>query len=1772
MSWNSSCNFCNCHLDKVSCSKTECPFLSCESKEVPLLGIGDCCPKCSIFKKTCSEDSSHHIHGTVWSSDSNCILYQCQDGFSVPFVMECPSLVCSKDEFIYQLDNECCPRCISPACFNEGTTQILKAFDIKSDCFYSNTNISRQCALKSDHREVSNIFWKDPCTLCTSDYHNSMHCYSPKCPACGSQSVNFPYKMCCPCPKQSCAKGCVDCLTNRPDYCTVCESREQVIHNGKCIDNCPMGYFKNERNHCKSCSSSCKTCFGNMTTQCFSCKKGFYFQKGHCIQKCDINYYISGGNCTECHKSCESCTGPSENDCVSCALEGQLLQDGRCVDSCSGHFYVADNYCLPCNESCARCLKDGTCQYCEKNFYLEDGVCLQECSAGYYKYLDAYCLPCHEECQQCFGPLSFQCTSCPFTLYLLHNSCVWDCGQGYYGDLGAGVCRTCHPDCRACLGASNDKCLSCTDGYLLPYVGTHFGKCVQKCPARYFLSDFGTCEGSESFRHQKMKIQELKFNMQNIDSCYDIQRLQFGPCCGLISLEQSITKLEADVLSLKLSYHQADEYITGNTENPILTPRNILRLPVGGSIYISESFLNASDPDSDSLYILATEIPKNGFLLRVTSQGEEQILKPGDNFTSVELSDGQIFFKHISGIPLKGPLTLKVTDGFLIGNEINFEVQVTSDFPPQIIQLRNIIVFENAHVTINSSFIYLDDKDNIQDITLHVVQKPCYGSLILLPTDKEVDVVSHEDFLQNKFAFKSSKHSSIYEDNFIVQAFDGYNSKIIEVKLFILPQLNFPCNVDTKCCVDLLLVSVTSSIVQFLRSNSDENGNAFVLNSDVVGFTQDDIDNRRISVKYLENVASSMDLPFRVSNRNSNDEIDVLFKMHFLEPQLPIPNSLHPNEYGIMVLQNHPAIITPDHLRTESSGTFPDDVIYVIIRKLLKDEGVLENLDNPGHQLQSFTQQDVDKMKIVYHPPPYLDSIETQFIFQFFVIDAKRNARLSPLQNFTITVRPSSTDLTSPASSIDHEVTVLLSQGETVELGTNWLSTAGHEIPEDQLEVVLSNAPLHGMLIQKQNGVEIEIFEDDGFSFTSIINDAYYKHDGSDQLKDSAVFKVMGGPYSSLNKVNFIISRYDKESPVILDSTGLMGSVTAGEILDLHRYHLAYTDLISGDADIVFTLLNEPKYGKLERGETGIYRVLKSKDTFTQQDINDLLIRYNADIEIGDDTVRDFLYFDVADGSGNVQANQVLTMKVKPKIKEPPIVKVTADIQVDEGGGAVIEPHIITVFDPDSPLSDLVVVVERQPEYGYLENSKPIPGLELSLSGIPISVFPYIDLVEGYIKYIQLSHLGVEPEKDTILIHITDGHLLSETHLVNIIIKPVNDETPHLFTDTLTVHQGGYAKVLNSTIFVLDADTSPNNLLIQFNNLTRMGSLRKLRDNSYNFLHSRRFTEEDSFTFQDVLDGLVMYVHESASSSNDSFTITVSDGFHIDTSTVEIVIIVKDREAPFLLRNLGLELVSGNSSTITITNLHATDMDSPDESLIYTVTNGPTSGLLMLLKNDVLETVSTIEIDGVKRNQFTQMDINEGNLLFHHSISDPIGTHYFKFNIHDLANNALMDQTFFITISEDIFPPMITKNAGLTVPENKFACITPETLNAVDEHVKSSNIIFNVTSAPNLGFLQKKSHRNLQNFTMSDIFSGIVCYMHTAQTNEALDSFTFTVSDGKNHIPRNQYPELPPLAAITALIRLGIESYRDWMACTGTDTHAASKRCHSSSTVVAGVS
>ncbi|GFS77940.1 extracellular matrix protein FRAS1 [Nephila pilipes] len=1474
-----------------------------------------------------------------------------------------------------------------------------------------------------------------------------------------------------------CHDSCSDCLLNSTDgngvQCLQCKNQQLSILYGECLSDCPSNFYLNSYRICQECHLSCATCERNGATSCVTCWNGsFLTHLGTCETQCRQGYFPSNGVCQACSTNCHHCV--SAKECLQC--KGDLvLQFGECLPLCSDQHYVdgVSRQCTECSWECNTCRGPSAtdCTSCMVGKFFQDGSCVKNCSDGFFEKGNV-CEPCDLKCTTC-SSLN-KCTSCNFPLLLNGKECVDDCGTGQYADYETLKCKSCSPGCAFCL--SFDECGLCKHGYQL-----HNSSCFKLCPENYFE-----------------------------DSIFRLCKRSFG--------------------------------------TPSLMINSNMQVHPGSSMLITNSLLNVSHLDSENLYIIIHNLPLNSHLQTISNRAEEILLKPGDNFTSKQLEDGWVFFKQFDGKPLLGDLILKISDGYELSNDIILPTQIISKFPPQVQQIDYIVVSEESLIFIDPTVLFVEDNDNIADVTLNFIQGPCSGKLLLMPDETEISTITYEDFAKSKLAFKSSKTDSIHEDGFTVQTFDGFNSRVTDVKLIVLPKFSEDLVIvrnkpfyfkpgETSSLTNDFLLSVgknlkSSDVIYTIdRYMNPAIGRFFKLSDGVesneeiryeqITFTQADMDNGLIFYNHPNNSASK--LKFKAENRMSKFVLDFEFEVIPLQQEFDIP--MQANQFGMMVLQNHPATISNDHLLVEVNGISPNDIVYMITKKLLKEEGFLENFDQPGTRLQSFTQNDIDNLKIVYHPPAYGGVSEKQFMFQFVVIDAKSGSQLSPVQNFTITVTPPNTDFTSPASSIDYESTILVTQGQSVKLGQNWLSTIGHELPDDQLEVVLTNAPQHGILVQMTGDARTELDEEDGFSFTSIIDDMFYKHDGSNNLHDSAVFSIMGGRHSSLNRVKFEISPNDRESPVILDSTTLMGSVTEGKFLNLQRFHLAFTDLISGDGDILFTLLNMPKYGILEKQENGDYYMLKPNDRFTQLDINEKVIRYSANLGIGDETVRDFLYFDVSDASGNVQSNQVLTMKVKPRIKEPPVLKVVSDVQVNEGGEAIIQPGVLTVFDPDSPLSNLTVIIERQPDYGFIENSRPIPGAENDLAGIPISSFPYIDLVEGYIKYMQAGHQEMEPEQDTVYIRITDGRLSSSQQLLNITIRPVNDETPHIFTDILFVPVGSYAKITNATLSMIDADTKPEQLIITFEDLPKSGVIRKLKKSSLNFKNSNVLSKQDSFSFQDILNGLILYVHEDFKSyRNDSFAIIVSDGHHNVPEIISVVVVVTDREVPFLTRNLGLELTPGNSSIITNATLCASDADSPDKFLTYSLISDPTSGHLQLFHDGEFKVLSSNRYIS-NLNIFTQDDINHQNLKYQHNIAEAPGMHYFKFNVKDPANNTLLDQTFFITISEDIFPPMITRNTGLKVNEKGHGCISSEMLAAVDEHKKTLDLMFTIMSSPAFGYLEHKRKKGLPltTFFMSDLKASEICYIHSSFISLSLDSFTFNVSDGKNSVLQTFY-------------------------------------------------
>jgi hypothetical protein len=97
--------------------------------------------------------------------------------------------------------------------------------------------------------------------------------------------------------------------------------------------------------------------------------------------------------------------------------------------------------------------------------------------------------------------------------------------------------------------------------------------------------------------------------------------------------------------------------------------------------------------------------------------------------------------------------------------------------------------------------------------------------------------------------------------------------------------------------------------------------------------------------------------------------------------------------------------------------------------------------------------------------------------------------------------------------------------------------------------------------------------------------------------------------------------------------------------------------------------------------------------------------RYEAPHEVGQAPLTETIYFDVSDKEGNILEGQILTIKIEPLDNQAPIVELTAlPVRIAEGGYLVLNETLIQVIDIDSAKEQLNLVIDSQPNFGYLEN------------------------------------------------------------------------------------------------------------------------------------------------------------------------------------------------------------------------------------------------------------------------------------------------------------------------------------------------------------------------------------------------------------------------------------------------------------------------------------
>lgn len=237
---------------------------------------------------------------------------------------------------------------------------------------------------------------------------------------------------------------------------------------------------EDEEDYTGVCHPECgdKGCDGPGADQCLNCvhfSLGSVKTSRKCVSACPLGYFgdAAARRCRRCHKGCETCSGRGSTQCLTCRRGFYHHQEvNSCVTLCPAGFYADESQknCLKCHPSCKKCTDEPEkCTVCKEGFSLARGSCIPDCEPGTYFDSELIrCGECHHTCRTCVGPSREECIHCAPGFYFQDWRCVPACGEGFYAEDMPGlphkVCRRCDESCLSCEGSSRN-CSRCKAGF-----------------------------------------------------------------------------------------------------------------------------------------------------------------------------------------------------------------------------------------------------------------------------------------------------------------------------------------------------------------------------------------------------------------------------------------------------------------------------------------------------------------------------------------------------------------------------------------------------------------------------------------------------------------------------------------------------------------------------------------------------------------------------------------------------------------------------------------------------------------------------------------------------------------------------------------------------------------------------------------------------------------------------------------------------------------------------------------------------------------------------------------------------------------------------------------------------------------------------------------------------------------------------------------------------------------------------------------------------------
>ncbi|XP_060744060.1 FRAS1-related extracellular matrix protein 2b [Tachysurus vachellii] len=1172
-----------------------------------------------------------------------------------------------------------------------------------------------------------------------------------------------------------------------------------------------------------------------------------------------------------------------------------------------------------------------------------------------------------------------------------------------------------------------------------------------------------------------------------------------------------------------------------NTLAPVVT-RNTGQLLYEGQTRSLSSSQNLQISDEDNLHdVRVTVIDglRHGELTVIGSRSKF--------FTVADLDHGSVIYQHDGSDTYSDNIIFRMTDG---RHEVEFlfpiTVVPTDDEPPIINANTGLVMFKNQMIPISPLMLSAADIDSEDSTIKFILEEPfsSIGEVLLRQQDAPEDpstwrfnsedemyekVVTEwlqQDITDGKLFYRHAgpHNTKTIMDQFVFRVQDdndppnksGQNSFVIK----ILPIDDIPPELypDTTQQLTVHEYQLTFFRKKFLRytdldsedrdlkyiitqppRDTDENNpvilGAIVLtespNLEVTEFTQAQINHHKIAYKppdqELGITPRVVQFHYTVEDTAGNS-VDGEFTI-FLQPVDNKPPQI--TNTGFTVLERGMHVITRTELDTTDPDTDNTKITFTLTQPPL--HGQIQYVFTDLTKGDSFNLDDVSHGRISYS---HNGDETTNDIFQLDVSDGVHVVTITIKINVKL-IDDETPTISFPEGTIGSYIDVL--ENGATEITSNVIQGRDEDTDDLRLTFIVEDPPVFGEILV--NGVPANRFTQADIISGLVI----YAHTSGEiglttkedffnlTLTDMSDEWTVGGNRIKGVRVHVTILPIDSQAPQVF--VGHQFSVVEGEKNVIQIAHISASDIDTPNDDLLCTIIVQPTSGYLEnispapgseKSRSGM-----AISAFTIKDIKQNHIHYVQSIHKGLEPVEDRFTFRCSDGI-NFSERHFFPIVIIPSNDEKPEIHMR-EFVVMEGMNVVIDTPILNGVDADIPSDELTFIVTKPPKHGFIIN-------QLTTGTLPVTNFTLDQIREA--SSIVYEHDDSETTEDSFKVLLTDGKFTVEKTVL-IMVIPVDDETPRMaINDGLEIEIGEIKDITNKVLKATDLDTKDSTLTYVIRYGPNQGILQKRTP----FGTLQNITIGMNFTQNDIDENRIIYVHNGQEGVRDLIKFDVTDGinplidryFYVTVGGIDMVF-------PDVISK-GVSLKEGGRVTLTTDLLSTSDLNSPDEHLVFTITRAPVRGHL-----------ECTDTPGMPISSFSQLQLAGNKIYYIHTSDDEIKMDSFEFEVTDGYNPVF--RTFRVSITDvDNKKPVVTIH-GLVVNEGKSKLITPFELTVEDRDTVDQLLKFTITQPPVHGKLLFNDTRSITSFTKQDLNENRISYKHDG-TESTIDSFSFTVTDG----------------------------------------------------------